>query len=152
VTRPPPGELRHPSWALLSCLGCIVLTAVGGVLWNVLPCISLLGLGALCRAGALPAAVQVALVGLLFAVGWVVAYAFGHGRWQARLQTLWDVEALLPAAAMFGGFGLVLGIGSLLLGHAPAVVAAVALLPAVVAAWMFLYRPPPQPAPPGEQP
>jgi hypothetical protein len=93
----------------------------------------------------------VVLVALLFAVGWVVAYALGHGRAEPRLRTLRDVEALLPVTAMFGGFGAVLGVGSLLLGHAQPGVAAVALLPAVVAVWTFLYRPP-QPAPPAEGP
>jgi len=146
------GELQHPCWALLSCLGCIVLTAACGALANLLPCVSVPGLGAVCGPGGLPAVLQVALVTLLFAMGWLVAYAVGHGRWQPRLQTLHDVEALLPVTAMFGGFGAVLGIGSLLLGHAPPGVAAVALLPALVAVWMFLYRPPPAAPPPGARP
>jgi hypothetical protein len=143
------GELQHPCWALLSSLGCIVLTAAGGVLWNVAPSTGVLGLDALCRAGGLPAVLQVALVLLLFALGWVVAYAFGHGLQAPRLR---DVETLLPITAMFGGFGAVLGVGSLLLGHVAPGVAAVALLPAVVAVWTFLYGPPARPAPPPEQP
>ena len=146
-----PGELQHPCWALVSCLGCIVLTAVGGVLWNALPCIGVPGVNALCGAGGLPAVVQVVLVALLFAVGWVAAYTFGHGRREPRLLALREVEALLPVTAMFGGFGAVLGVGSLLLGHAPPGVAAVAMLPAVVAIWTFLYRPPARPASPGER-
>jgi hypothetical protein len=149
--RPPPGELQHPCWALLSCLGCIVLTAAGGGLWILVPGTGIPGLGALCRAGGLPAVLQVALVALLFAAGWVAAYALGHGRQEPRLRTLRDVEALLPVTAMFGGLGAVLGIGSLLLGHTQPGVAAVAVLPAVVAIWMLLYRPPGQPAPPGER-
>jgi hypothetical protein len=152
VKRPPHRELQHPCWALLSCLGCVVLTAAGGVLWNVLPCVSVPGLGALCRAGGLPAVLQVALVALLFAGGWLAAYALGHGRQEQRLRPLHDVEALLPVTAMFGGLGLVLGVGSLLVGRTQPGVAAVALLPAVVAIWMFLYRPPTRHVPPGEQP
>ena len=150
------GGPQHPRWALLSCLGCIVLTAAGGVLWNLLPCFSALGLGSLCRPNGLPGVLQVALVALLFVLGWMVAYTFGHGLQEPRprrgdgeplLRTLSDVETLLPLTAMFGGFGAVLGIGSLLLGRAQPGVVAVALLPAVVAIWTFVYQSPARPAP-----
>jgi hypothetical protein len=144
------GGPLHPRWALLSCLGCIALAAAASVLWNVAPCASALGLGALCRADRLPAVAQVLVVALAFAVGWMAAYSFGHGLQEPRrrgedeplLRTLSDVEALRPVIRLFGLAGAAFAALALLRGQAQPLAVAVALLPGLVAVWGVFYRPP----------